>query len=453
MQVMKFQFMLCLTMATSVSTVSSQEFIVTDLNDKYKKEVYNDILSFSIPTLTTESVKLRFKNKYKDYDLLKTFGTKGAEYDFKKQEINKIDKNARLWGIPKSLYQLIVYDYFAIIVDKPLGNTYGKLKKQFQVEEYTEDNEEYGITKACDRLIKDKEIQDIFWEVNDHATQLYEQFAGDLAKITNYLLENFGSKINQNGAQSVRPLDMCNILMGYNNARMNTLVGLTGNDQDISTWKTPNDYNEEKRKKLKNCVTNLILSENSNPDYVIYRGDCYRGNSKQLNPEIAYRKSLCFSDGLFSGFIFDPGASAFAISDKRSNFKLYVLALNRIKLLNGEYPIFIPPINPLASAAGNGELFHPRTQVVQAVKHGDMLDGDVLSIQSCCGKIKAGYLLTQTPELFMNKNPQILEEQIKNFGFVYLATGEGEFDKDDAMKINNLISNIKEVDTDGKILF
>ena len=137
-----------------------------------KQKIYNDILSFSIPTLTSKDVRDRFSNKY-HYDLVETFVTEAAEYDFKKQEINKIDKNARLWNIPKSLYQLIVYDYFATLIKEPFGQTYEKLKKLFKVEKYTQDNEEYGITKACDRLMQSKEIVPYPWRIVYGFTALY----------------------------------------------------------------------------------------------------------------------------------------------------------------------------------------------------------------------------------------------------------------------------------------
>ena len=449
MQAMKFKFMLCLTIATSISAVHS-ELIVMNLDDKItKQKIYNDILSFSIPTLTSKDVRDRFSNKY-HYDLVETFVTEAAEYDFKKQEINKIDKNARLWNIPKSLYQLIVYDYFATLIKEPFGQTYEKLKKLFKVEKYTQDNEEYGITKACDRLMQSKEIQDIFWKVNDHATQLYEQFAGDLAKITNQLLDNFLAKGDKNSPESIRLLDISNIKMSYNSSRITTLVGLQCKNYEIYEVETPKGWDEDKRKKLKEYVTNLILSEKEIPEYVIYRGDFYRGDSKQLDPKIAYRKSLCFSDGLFSGFIFDQGASAFAISGKYEKSKLYALKLDRKKLLTDQYPIFIPPMNALASAAGSGELFHIRSKVIQAAKSGGNIDKQALSIQNCCGEIKAGYLPSQTPELFMNKNPQILEERIENYEFVYHATSQGEFDQDGAQKIDDMIANIKGVPADGR---
>ena len=449
MRAMKFKFMLCLTIATSISAVHS-ELIVMNLDDKItKQKIYNDILSFSIPTLTSKDVRDRFSNKY-HYDLVETFVTEAAEYDFKKQEINKIDKNARLWNIPKSLYQLIVYDYFAPLIKEPFGQTYEKLKKLFKVEKYTQDNEEYGITKACDRLMQSKEIQDIFWEVNDHATQLYKQFSGDSVKITNQLLDNFLAKGDKNSPESIRLLDISNIKMSHNSPRITTLVGLQCKNYEIYEVETPKGWDEDKRKKLKEYVTNLILSEKEIPEYVIYRGDCYRGDSKQLEPKIAYRKSLCLSDGIFSGFIFDQGASAFAISGKFLQSKLYVLKLDRKKLLTDQYPIFIPPMNALASAAGSGELFHIRSKVIQAAKSGGNIDKQALSIQNCCGEIKAGYLPSQTPELFMNKNPQILEERIENYEFVYHATSQGEFDQDGAQKIDDMIANIKGVPADGR---
>ena len=447
---MKFQFMLCLTIATSISTVHS-ELIVMNLKDGVKQKVYEDILSFSIPTLTSKDIRDRFSDKY-NYDLVKTFETEAAEYDFKEKEINKIDKNAILYDIPKSLYQLIVYDYVATVIKEPVKQTYEKLKKLFKVENYTQANEEYGITKACDRLMQSKEIQDIFWKVNDHATQLYNQFSGDLSKITNQLLDNFLAKDDKNSPENIRPLDISNIKMSCNSQRITTLVGLQCKNYDIYEVETPKGWNEDKRNKLKKYVTNLILSEKESPEYVIYRGYSYRGDSKQLDPKIAYRKSLCFSDGLFSGFIFDQGASAFAISGKYDKSRLYVLKLDREKLLTGQYPIFIPPINALAAAAGSGELFHIRSKVIQAVKSGDNISKGGLSIQSGCGKIEAGYLPTQTPELFMKDNPQILEERIEKGKFVYTETSQDELDQDGALKINKMIANIKEIDAEGKIV-
>ena len=447
---MKFQFMLCLTIATSISTVHS-ELIVMDLKDEVKQKVYEDILSFSIPTLTSKDVRDRFRGKY-NYNLVKTFGTEAAENNFKEKEISKIEPEAKLWDIPKSLYQLMVYDYLATLIDKPFAETYYKLKELFEVEGYTQYNEEYGITKACDRLMQNKKIQDIFWKVNDHATELYNKFSGDIEKITNHLLDNFSAKIEANVPKNIRPIDITNILIKKDLKKIPTLVGLEGNGPDIKNWKEPKDWDDKKRELLKQYVTQLILYENNISEYVIYRGDCYPENKKQLDPKTAYRRSLCFSDGLFSGFIFDQGASAFAISGKYDKSRLYVLKLDREKLLTGQYPIFIPPINALAAAAGSGELFHIRSKVIQAVKSGDNISKGELSIQFVCGKIKAGYLPTQTPELFMKDNPQILEERIEKGKFVYTETSQDELDQDGALKINKMIANIKEIDAEGKIV-
>ena len=126
------------------------------------------------------------------------------------------------------------------------------------------------------------------------------------------------------------------------------------------------------------------------------------------------------------------------------------IKLDRKKLLTDQYPIFIPPMNALASAAGSGELFHIRSKVIQAVKSYNSIDKNALSIQSGCGNIKAGYLPSQTPELFMNDNPQILEERIEKGEFVYPETSQGEFDQDGAQKIDDMIANIKGVPADGR---
>ena len=90
------------------------------------------------------------------------------------------------------------------------------------------------------------------------------------------------------------------------------------------------------------------------------------------------------------------------------------------------------------------------SEVIQAAKSGGNIDKQALSIQSGCGNIKAGYLPSQTPELFMNKNPQILEERMENYEFVYHATSQGEFDQDGAQKIDDMIANIKGVPADGR---
>ena len=149
------------------------------------------------------------------------------------------------------------------------------------------------------------------------------------------------------------------------------------------------------------------------------------------------------SDGLFSGYIFDAGASSYVYSSHPN--KLYKLELDREKLLKNEYPIFIPPAFHLLSAAGNGELFHARTQVVQGVidnnetKH---IDKYTLSIKSSTDPIRVGFKTNQTPELYTTRNPQIL---LHKYNDLYEITEAGEFDKLGAERLKEMLGTITEV--------
>ena len=102
--------------AITVTNTYSSECIIKNASDENKEQIYEIVSKFRFPSILSKFTQEEFRTKYKNYDLVETFVTEAAEYDFKKQEINKIDKNARLWNIPKSLYQLIVYDYFATLI-------------------------------------------------------------------------------------------------------------------------------------------------------------------------------------------------------------------------------------------------------------------------------------------------------------------------------------------------
>lgn len=226
-------------------------------------------------------------------------------------------------------------------------------------------------------------------------------------------------------------------------SRIETFLGVTFRNENVEILE---DWQEEYRDNLKKYVTNCIVSEANNPNYVIYHG-----GRTALSPEIAYRKSACFSDGLFSGWVFDAGASAVELSGGEN--KLWKLELNRNALLEGEYPIFIPTAYHLLSVAGNGELFHIRTKVIQAVTTvRDQINEYSLSIQFGIDPIVAGYKLNQTPEYFTTQTPEIFKGKWNacTFKYEYEKTGEGEFDQKGAKALANMLKDIKEVDEDGK---
>ena len=147
----------------------------------------------------------------------------------------------------------------------------------------------------------------------------------------------------------------------------------------------------------------------------------------------------------------DAGASAFELSGGIN--KLWKLGLDRKKLLEKEYPIFIPPAFHLLSAAGKGELFHIRTKVVQGV-YGEGLNKiseGSLAIQWNIKPLVAGYKLQETPEYFTTQDPEILQAKWNSLTFKdeYEKTGQGKFDKDGSEKLKEMINNIKEVPANG----
>ena len=432
---------LCLTSAMTITAAYSNEYIVTNASEENKEQIYDIVSKFRFPSILSQFTQNEFKQKYQNHNLIDTFKTKEAEYNFLKTEINNIDKNAEVFAIPKSLYQFIVYDYFADTISSQkkkkkkkihllLWSNLNEQKKKFDLRKYAKANEKWGLTKACGYFMAHDAIKDAFWKVNEHAKNLYMKHAGNTEEIIHEIFDAFqaGDKSREGLLDAWNLTQQQGILykMHAEISRIETMVGQTS---------------EEKRLALKKYTTNCIISEAQNSNYTLYHG----GKLDNPNSEIANRMSICFSDGLFSGYIFDAGASAYVYS--ASPNKLWKLELDRNDLLNGKYPIFIPPAFHLLSAAGNGELFHARTKVVQAVidctytkQH---IDNFALSIKSIIEPLQVGYALTQLPELYTTQNPQILLK--KNCNDLYENTNQGIFDKDGAEKLKAMINTIKEV--------
>ena len=129
--------------------------------------------------------------------------------------------------------------------------------------------------------------------------------------------------------------------------------------------------------------------------------------------------------------------------------------LDRQTLLEGKYPIYIPPAFYLLSAAGYGELFHVRTKVLAAVISSgkDCISEDALSITGIIGidPIVAGFKLNQTPEYFTTQTPEIwkVKWNSKTSQDEYEQTGQGLFDKNDEKGLKDMIDKIDKVNKDG----
>ena len=440
------QIALCLTTTLTITNTYSNEYIINNASEENKEQIYDIVSKFRFPSILSKFTQAEFKQKYPNHDLIKTFKTKEAEYNFLKTEINNIDKNAEVFAIPKSLYQFIVYDYFADTImvpkDYPKNGDFSPVTKyidQFDLSKYATKNEEWGLTKACSRFMENHEIKNFFWKINDKAKDLYSTNKCEIGTIINKIFRAYTEENSANNKENPALLP----------ANQNSA------EQESKAWKTImtptlinmliGKNNSEKRIiELEKYTENIITSESSNPNYVLYHG----GNLDDINFNKALQEAICFSDGLGSGCLFDVYASAFALSGYSK--KLYILELDRVKLLRGEYPIFIPPAHHLLSGAGNRELFHVRTKVVKAVlkentldesdtiDEGDTIDESTLSINGDIKPFVAGYKLTETPEFFTTPNPQRFKD-----GYEYIS--EGEFDKTGAEKLIDMIKTITEV--------
>ena len=104
------QIALCLITTLTITNTYSSEYIIKNASDENKEQIYEIVSKFRFPSILSKFTQEEFRTKYKNYNLVETFKTKEAEYNFLKTEINNIDKNAEVFAIPKSLYQFMVYD-------------------------------------------------------------------------------------------------------------------------------------------------------------------------------------------------------------------------------------------------------------------------------------------------------------------------------------------------------
>ncbi len=448
----KITYALLITGATQAS-----EYIVSNYDDNNKPQICDIVSKYRFPSILSPFIQKEFENKYPNLDLMETFKTKESEHQFIQNAVQKIDPKAKVYTITKSLYQFIVYNYFAETIDYPEKDSLQTLfsqcyeyKRKFELCDYAKANEEWSLTKACNNFMQNKDIRDIFWKVNDYANDLYIKCDWKIETIVEKLLNAYtiDEQLDADGTvirkEPKRLFDWWNTNQqsGKNKSDISHIETLLGTNWD---GRTPTGWNEEKRLQLKNYIKNIIVSEAENPKYVLY----HAGKFDKPDPEMANRMSICFSDGLGSGYIFDAGASAFVLSGGVN--KLYRLELERTKLLAGQYPIFIPPAQHLLSGAGNGELFHVRTKLIQAIipTETNSIDKCAMSIKSPTKPITPGYQLNQTPEYFTTQNPQILKQDGPYGHYTYEKTSLGVFDQKGAEALANMLKDIKEVNEDG----
>jgi hypothetical protein len=110
-------------------------------------------------------------------------------------------------------------------------------------------------------------------------------------------------------------------------------------------------------------VRNAIRLECSvaDDDVIFYRGSRFDLDNVNIitieGKEIPY--SLSFGSGLFTGCVFDPGATPFSFMKVAEN-NAYAIVVQKSKLSTS--PFFNPPTGIIPQMYGMGESFHPRTK-------------------------------------------------------------------------------------------
>ncbi len=291
------------------------------------------------------------------------------ERNFLKNKISEKDPLAKTVFIPKSLYQLFVWNlYLKDEAKKPhqkVSKYIGPWLSSFNGYEWEELWEEFmgkenpkipdgvgfgspnehpkDIFKFCSGYIDDKKVQSYFWRINDniadHLSEISPEeigFSKNLRNITKSLLEELAP-----------------------NAKIY---------QSKDKWEGPNRLVDEllkKDKKIFEAVADIVTKEAEAPEnsYRIYRGESREGKGYVDN--ISYS----FSDGLFAGLIRDYRTGAVINYVLNNGSVLKAVDLPKEDLLNTQVdsseidlPVFIPPVTSMGSILGSGEHHHPRTK-------------------------------------------------------------------------------------------
>ncbi len=426
-------------MVATSQHVQAYEYIVESadqIDDKIKSRIYDIVTNFRFPSILDKEIQAKVKTMYPSLNMEKTFGTKEEEYKFLQSEVQRLASRIKVTAIPKSLWQFIAYDYFAseeFDIDMNELKTFAELEKamkpitemrqKFKIEQYAKKGEEYGLTKAYHRFTEDKNVKEIFWKVNEWAEAIWDINDKNITKTMEFLLNQYKDSQRLLDETAKTSQKVISAIYNLNKTRIEVL---TGND-------------EKARQALIQYTTNYILSEDKNPNYTVCRGSL-----RKPDPDTAIREAICFGDGLGSGYIFDEGANPYIISNAPN--ELWILELDRTKLLYDKYPIHIPTAPHLLSALGNGELFHVRTKVVQVVvTNENIIDKYKLSITAPIAPLVAGYNANQTPEYFTTTTPQIVHEVSGQ----YVQMGQEKYDADGAKGIQEMLSHTREVNDDG----
>lgn len=278
------------------------------------------------------------------------------ESGFLKKKIQSVDPSAKVAFIPKSLYQLFIWNLFLDELNQKESSE--ERLKFFWTEGWNRDATEYnnGIALkansygpgqgSCFGYMNRDAVKSYFWKINDSIIPFLDDISTEevyseinLRKITKKLLKDLPKKFE--GIRKVHFDGQIGVLLEF----------------------LKSEYND--------IVADLIVEESKAPEntYRIYTGE-------QVEQDILEGRddnhSSSFSDGMFSGIIAEPmHAMAFGYALKCHHMKS--VDLPKEELLNTKTDSFgietfglsvsIPPVICMGATVGHGEYFHVRIKV------------------------------------------------------------------------------------------
>jgi len=355
--------------------------ICLNVKDEQKVEIYQVIVDNSFVTQLepAKSAKLSAEDKKELVN---------DERGFLRKKIKEVASSVKVAFIPKSLYQLFVWNLFLEELNQKESSE--ERLKFFWTEGWNRDATKYnnGISLkadsygpgqgSCFGYMNKGTVQSYFWKINDSIIpflndvpmkEVYNE--ADLRKITKELLKNLPNKFRELGKV-------------HFDGQIGGLLNFFENKND-------------------DIVADLIVEESQAPEdtYRIYTGepirlDIYEGRTNNF--------SGSFSDGMFSGIIIEPmHAMAFGYALKTNHMK--IIDLPKEDLLNisvdsrgvelSGLAVSIPPVICMGATLGHGEYFHVRTKV----KAGTFEEGNIPGVQSDGGIKTTPWLVTNSSQV------------------------------------------------------
>lgn len=292
--------------------------------------------------------------------------------------------------IPKSLYQLFVYDYYfntikdllksvdienktydKLLYDKVmvLYNTQNENGAKFSTERFYKKNVDCGfdIYNYCETYNKNEIVKKVYWDINSYISDILKSQKFDeknieasIKTITKILIDNIIKNRKQMSELIDLPKDIkkeCKEWHIENMREIMYMINICKFDGKEVILGAKNRFGEQ----FADFLSEIFYSEYSAP-IDTYR--IYRGEQKSLNfiNEYEGQARNSFSDGLFSGIIHDQmSGCAFGYFSRNKN--MICLDISKEYFKNDSESVFyLPNINIFGATMHAGEYGHPRTK-------------------------------------------------------------------------------------------